>query len=71
MENTKTKESSTKQPAFSIYRPVEQSEGEKKLWPRVGVAFQNRDGSLNLILNEQIPANTRLQARAFRKGGRA
>jgi len=71
MENTTTKQSSKKQPAFSIYRPVEQGEGEKTFWPRVGVAFRNRDGSLNLILNEAIEANTRLQARAFRQGGRA
>jgi hypothetical protein len=34
----------------------------KDYWTRVGAAFENRDGSLNLVLN-CIPLNGKLQVR--------
>lgn len=36
--------------------------GEKSFWTRVGVAFTNRDGSLNVKL-EALPINGELQIR--------
>lgn len=65
---TQTKKENGNKAHYSIFRPVDQVEGDKKPWPRVGVAFKNRDGSLNLILNEAIAPNTRLQVRISQKG---
>lgn len=36
--------------------------GEKSYWTRIGVAFVNRDGSLNVKL-EALPVNGELQIR--------
>lgn len=71
METKTTKENQTKTERYMIFRPIEQSDGEKKLWPRVGVAFRNRDGSMNLIIHEAIEPNTRLQLRSFQPRKRA
>jgi hypothetical protein len=38
--------------------------GEKSYWTRVGVGFENRDGSLNLKL-DAIPTNGTLQVREW------
>ena len=45
------------------YTVVERSEG-KSYWLRVGTAFENRDGSLNVYL-DAIPVNGRLQIREY------
>ena len=41
---------------------VIQEEGDKKYWHRAGVAFVNRDGSLNLKLD--LFPNLQMQVRA-------
>ena len=71
MEKEEQKSNHTKTKSYSIFRPLDQTDGEKKKWPRVGVAFQNRDGSYNLILNEAVTANTKLQLRAFQSREKA
>jgi hypothetical protein len=45
------------------YTVIERSEG-KSFWLRVGTAFENRDGSLNVYL-DAIPVNGRLQIRQY------
>jgi hypothetical protein len=45
------------------YTVVEWGEG-KSYWLRVGNAFENRDGSLNVYL-DAIPVNGRLQIRQY------
>lgn len=50
----------TKRVAYTI---VERGEG-KSFWLRVGNAFENRDGSLNVFL-DAIPINGRLQIREY------
>lgn len=45
------------------YTVIERSEG-KSYWLRVGTAFENRDGSLNVYL-DAIPVNGRLQIREY------
>jgi len=63
--------------------PPEGDDGEKRFWTKIGVAFTNRDGSINLIL-EALPLGTnKLQIReakpspdrpagaAARNGGRS
>ena len=45
-----------------VYTIVEREKDKKKFWVRVGVAFVNRDGSLNVRL-DAMPVNGRLQIR--------
>ncbi len=45
-----------------VYTIVEREKDGKKFWVRVGVAFVNRDGSLNVRL-DAMPVNGRLQIR--------
>ena len=48
---------------LAVYAIPESKDGEKRYWPRLGIAFANRDGSINLIL-EALPLGTnRLQVR--------
>lgn len=44
-----------------VYHIVER-EGQDPIWTRVGIAFVNRDDSLNLLL-DMIPINGRLHVR--------
>lgn len=46
---------------MSVFHVVER-EGFDPIWTKVGVAFVNRDGSLNLFL-DLIPINGRLHVR--------
>lgn len=71
METQNNKINSSKALQFTIFRPIDSVDGAKKKWPRIGVAFQNRDGSFNLILNEAVAPNTRLQLRSYKKGEKA
>lgn len=54
-------QSGSKQPTHTVYTVVD-TKGEKSRWLECGVAFTNRDGSLNLLLNA-LPVNGRLQVR--------
>lgn len=54
--------STHRQPSHTVYTIIETG-GEKNRWLECGVAFTNRDGSLNLLLNA-LPVNGRLQVRA-------
>lgn len=48
---------------LAVYAIPESKDGEKRFWPKIGIAFSNRDGSINLIL-EALPCGTnRLQVR--------
>lgn len=48
---------------LAVYAIPESKDGEKRYWPKIGIAFSNRDGSINLIL-EALPCGTnRLQVR--------
>jgi len=51
-----------RQPSHTVYTIVDTG-GEKSRWLECGVAFTNRDGSLNLLLNA-LPVNGRLQVRS-------
>ncbi|MBA2565252.1 MAG: hypothetical protein H0V09_07490 [Gemmatimonadetes bacterium] len=51
----------SRQPTHTVYTIVETG-GEKNRWLECGIAFTNRDGSLNLLLNA-LPVNGRLQVR--------
>lgn len=45
-----------------VYTIVESTRGGKKFWLRIGVAFPNRDGSINVHL-DAMPVNGRLHIR--------
>ena len=46
---------------YAIYEP-KNDERDRARWVRVGVAFPNRDGSLNVLLHA-LPLSGRLQIR--------
>ena len=45
-----------------VYTIIEKDELEKAFWLRVGAAFENRDGSLNIFL-DALPVNGKLHVR--------
>ena len=52
--------SDTHRPYRVVYAIVERR--EKKFWSRIGAAFQNQDGSVNVLL-DALPMNGELQIR--------
>lgn len=51
--------------SFVVYTVIRRGDGndkEKDFWQRIGIAFINRDGSMNVILNA-LPTNGRLHIR--------
>jgi hypothetical protein len=45
----------------------ESKDGEKTFWPKIGIAFTNRDGSISILL-EALPLGTnKLQVREMRE----
>ena len=47
---------------FKVLCPIEKDDGKTTYWMRVGVAFVNRDQSINLYL-DVLPKNGKLQVR--------
>jgi hypothetical protein len=55
---------------LAVYAIPESKDGEKSFWPKIGIAFTNRDGSIAILL-EALPLGTnRLQVREMREDGR-
>ena len=48
-----------------VYTIVERARDGKKFWLRIGAAFTNRDGSLNVHL-DATPVNGQLQIRDYK-----
>ena len=48
-----------------VYTIVERQKDKRKFWLRIGAAFTNRDGSLNVHL-DAVPTNGQLQIRDYR-----
>ncbi len=51
---------------YEVFNIIEKGEGQKSFWMRIGVAFTNRDGSLDVRL-DALPLNGRLQIREPRE----
>ena len=49
-------------------RPAKEGKTQKALWTRVGTAFTNKDGSINVYL-AALPVNGKLQIRAKKEKG--
>lgn len=50
----------------TVYQISESKKGGKSFWTRIGVAFVNKDGSLNVLLN-CFPIDGKLHIRDERK----
>lgn len=48
---------------LAVYAIPESKDGEKKFWPKIGIAFTNRDGSINLYLDALPLGTNQLQVR--------
>jgi hypothetical protein len=48
---------------LGVYAIPESKDGEKKFWPKIGVAFTNRDGSISLLLDALPLGTNKLQVR--------
>lgn len=51
---------------LEVYTIIEKEGQEKSFWVRIGVAFENRDGSFNVHLNA-LPINGKLHIREKRE----
>jgi hypothetical protein len=51
---------------LGVFAVPESKDGEKKFWPKIGIAYTNRDGSITLYL-EALPLGTNtLQVREMK-----
>lgn len=51
-------------PQFHVYTVIDSTQpGGRAFWQRVGSAWSNKDGSLNIVLNA-LPVNGKLHVRA-------
>jgi hypothetical protein len=55
---------------LAVYAIPESTNGERPWWPKIGIAYVNRDGSISILL-EALPLGTnKLQVRELRDDGR-
>ena len=57
-----TQEATTEKQRYAVYTIVENASGGDDFWQRIGIGFQNKDGSVNVILNA-LPVNGTLHIR--------
>ncbi len=55
---------------LAVYAIPEKRDGEKSFWPKIGIAFTNRDGSINILLDALPLGTNRLQVREMREDAR-
>ncbi len=56
---------------LQVWAIPESRDGEKTFWVKIGVAFTNRDGSINLILDALPLGTNRLQIREQKEDAKA
>jgi hypothetical protein len=59
---------------LAVYAVTGSKDGEKTFWPKIGVAFRNRDGSVAILLDALPLGTNKLQVREpfkEREDGRA
>jgi hypothetical protein len=54
---------------MKVLSPVAGKENNKTHWMRAGVAYENKDGSINIYL-DLLPTNGKLQLREFEESDR-
>lgn len=55
---------SKKLPKYNLFN-IESNDQEKSIWNKVGVGFENKDKSINLIINQDLKQNMKLQLREY------
>jgi hypothetical protein len=55
---------------LGVFAVPDSTDGEKRFWPKLGVAFTNRDGSINILLDSLPLGTNKLQIREMREDGR-
>jgi hypothetical protein len=55
---------------LAVYAVPETKEGARSHWPKIGVAFTNRDGSIAILLDALPLGTNRLQVREQRDDAR-
>jgi len=55
---------------LGVFAIPESKNGEKTFWPRIGVAFTNRDGSIAILLDSLPLGTNKLQVRELNEEGR-
>ncbi|MBC7173035.1 MAG: hypothetical protein H5U40_11425 [Polyangiaceae bacterium] len=53
---------SSKRPPMAVYTIIDRRDSGRKHWVRIGAAFENRDGSLNIQL-DALPLNGSVHVR--------
>ena len=61
MENQQQSSGGGRKP-WAAYNIIDRGEGKTKIWSRIGSAWTNRDGSMNIVL-DSFPLGGRLQIR--------
>lgn len=61
MENQQQSSGGGRKP-WAAYNIIDRGEGKPKIWSRIGSAWTNRDGSMNIVL-DSFPLGGRLQIR--------
>jgi hypothetical protein len=51
---------------LAVYAVPDTKDGEKGFWTKIGIAFTNRDGSINLFLDALPLGTNKLQVREAR-----
>jgi hypothetical protein len=62
MENEQQQVSSGGRKPWAAYNIIKRENGGKPIWSRVGSAFKNRDGSMNIFL-DAFPIGGKIQIR--------
>lgn len=52
-----------KSPEFVVYTIIDHGKDRDDFWQRIGAAWSNKDGSLNVVLNA-LPVNGKMHIRA-------
>jgi hypothetical protein len=61
MDNEQQVSSGSRRP-WAAYNIIKRENGQKPIWSRVGSAFKNRDGSMNIFL-DAFPVGGKIQIR--------
>ncbi len=59
----------SKTPTHTVRLLPAQNSQSKETWPFVGAAWENRDGSFNIVLNTQLPEGARVQIKKRKAAG--
>jgi hypothetical protein len=55
---------------LGVFAVPDSRDGAKHFWPKIGVAFTNRDGSIAILLDALPIGTNKLQVREMREDGR-